>query len=336
MARYHQLHALRSAVIAVSAFGLISLAACDKQSTAPIQSDKLKAAYDRPTDVERSMSRGISATVVLGTPRLRTTILGSTNVITNGSFETAFTGWTVYNQAGGSGDWYAQTGTLSPLTGLYSVPVPTDGTYAAMTDQYGPGSHILYQDFTVPAGAELSYDRFIGNRATAFFTPSTLDYTVYPNQQARVDIIDPAAAVTDVGTGVLAAIYATAVGDPLVSGYTNQTASLAALAGQSVRLRFSEADNQLYFNMGIDNVSVRTTATGLCASIQTLVTKIGVRISLCNKLSQADAFATAGNANGQNGILRAFISEVQAQTGKSITTANAAILIAAATSLMAP
>ncbi|MEO7368440.1 MAG: hypothetical protein ABIZ36_10810, partial [Gemmatimonadaceae bacterium] len=302
-----------------------------------IQSDKLKAAYDRPSDAERSLSRGTSATVVLGTPQLRTTILGSTNVITNGSFETAFSGWTVYNEALGSGDWYAQTGTLSPLTNFYSVPAPTNGTYAAMTDQYGPGSHILYQDFTVPAGAELSYDRFIGNRPGIFFTPSTLSYAISAgsNQQARVDIMDPSATVTDLGTGVLAAIYATAVGDPPVSGYTNQTASLSALAGQSVRLRFSEVDNTGYFNMGIDNVSVRTTSTGLCASVQLLVTKKGIRTSLCDKLAQAAAYATAGATADQNGVLRAFINEVQAQTGKSITSANAAILIAAATSLIA-
>jgi len=187
----------------------------------------------------------------------------SAQLVPNGSFETnggagtnTFASWTVVDQAGGTGSWWAQTGATSPVSGN-AVPVPPFGSFSAMTDQGGPGSHILYQDVAVPAtGGILSFDLFIGNRAAAFSTPATLDYTVVPNQQFRVDIMSTAAPVDDVGAGVLMNVYQTKVGDPLVSGYTTINANLAAFAGQTVRVRFAEADNQLFFNAGVDNVQL--------------------------------------------------------------------------------
>jgi hypothetical protein len=71
--------------------------------------------------------------------------------LVNGSFElndglgsNVFTGWTVVDLAGSSGSWFVQSGNASPLTGFVVQP-PTDGSFAAMTDQFNPGSHILYQ-----------------------------------------------------------------------------------------------------------------------------------------------------------------------------------------------
>src|SRR5437016_77389 len=81
-----------------------------------------------------------------------------TNLIANGSFEanggagtSIFTNWSVSNIAGGSGSWYVQTGTGSPLNN-FIVPVPTNGVFAAMTDQTGPGTHVIIQSFVAPAG----------------------------------------------------------------------------------------------------------------------------------------------------------------------------------------
>ena len=45
--------------------------------------------------------------------------------------------------------------------------------------------------------------------------------------------------------------------------------------------------------------------------------------------------AARGGADAQNGILRAFTQQVEAQAGKSITEADVALLISAAESLMA-
>jgi hypothetical protein len=190
-------------------------------------------------------------------------------ILVNGGFETGdFTGWTVLNQTGSfdPSDWYIQTGTGSPLNG-FPVPAPPEGLFAAMTDQGGPGSHVLYQDFVVPTNiltATLSFQRFISNQAGDFFTPDSLDYTVSPNQQARVDIITTTADPFSVAAGdVLLNIFQTMAGDPLVSGYTvdstDLTAFLIANAGATLRLRFAEADNQLFFNFGVDDVLLDVT-----------------------------------------------------------------------------
>jgi hypothetical protein len=139
------------------------------------------------------------------------------------------------------------------------------------------------------------------------------------------------APITSVTTGVISNLYQTVADDPLISGYTSQTTSLASLAGHTVRLRFGEVDNQSWFNMGIDNVSLRVTYAGLCGSLEALVSKPGVRKSLCAKLMNA-ADEARGAATAQNGVLAAFVHEVD----KSITPVNAALLIGAARSLMAP
>jgi hypothetical protein len=134
-----------------------------------------------------------------------------------------------------------------------------------MTDAFGPGSHVLYQDFLVPAeGASLTFSLFIGNRADRFVTPPTLDFsTPALNQQARVDILkggtDPfSLAASD----IVLNLYGTTVGGALVSGYNNfnfnLTSLFAANTGQTLRLRFSETDNLAPFQFGVDNVRLET------------------------------------------------------------------------------
>ena len=116
----------------------------------------------------------------------------ATPLILNGSFEAGLAGWTRVDQVGSDGTFFLQTGTTSPVNGD-PVPAPTDGISAAMTDAQGPGTHVLYQDFVVPVGTLsgfLAFDVFVGNRADAFATPNTLDFsTPALNQRARVDIM---------------------------------------------------------------------------------------------------------------------------------------------------
>jgi hypothetical protein len=185
--------------------------------------------------------------------------------IANGGFELGFSGWTRADQIGSDGTFALQTGTTSPVN-ADPVPAPPQGLTAAMSDAQGPGSHVLYQDFTVtgPVGPmALNFSLFIGNRDTAFFVPApaTLDFsTPALNQQARVDIL---AASTDpfsvAAADVLLNAYRTLVGDPLVSGYANfsidVTALLAAHVGETLRLRFAEVDNVFTFQLGVDDVS---------------------------------------------------------------------------------
>jgi hypothetical protein len=181
-------------------------------------------------------------------------------VIVNGGFEAGFSGWTVMDQLGGSGSFFIQSGTMSPIL-LDSVPTPTEGNSAAMSDAEAPGSHVLYQDFVATAGpAVLAFDLFIGNRSDRFATPLTLDFSVADiNMQARVDILAASTDPFSVAAGdVLLSLYATAEGDALVSGYTGFSFDLTALMsvynGQTLRLRFAEVDNLLPLQLGVDNV----------------------------------------------------------------------------------
>jgi hypothetical protein len=90
---------------------------------------------------------GLVVTAILAVPGV-----SSAATIVNGGFETgSFTGWTVVNQSGGSGDWFVYTGTASPQSG-FAIAAPPEGTHAAVTDQTGPGSHVLYQDVALEAG----------------------------------------------------------------------------------------------------------------------------------------------------------------------------------------
>lgn len=185
-------------------------------------------------------------------------------LITNGGFESGFTGWTRTDQIGSEGTWAQQSGTSSPVN-AFAVPAPPGGATAAMTDAQGPGSHILYQDFTVPPTlgmATLQFDLYINNHAIDFFSPTSLDFsTPALNQQVRVDILTTSADPFSVSPAdILMNIYRTQSGNPLVAGYTtivsDLTAFFSAHPGETLRLRFAEVDNVNFLNAGIDNVSI--------------------------------------------------------------------------------
>ncbi|UCV21916.1 hypothetical protein [Ferribacterium limneticum] len=180
--------------------------------------------------------------------------------LSNGGFEAGLSGWTTADQTGSDGTFYVQSGILSPASGS-DVPAPPQGTSAAMSDAGAPGSHVLYQDFVASAGnATLSFQLFIGNRADAFYTPATLDFsTPELNQQARVDILTTSADPFSVmAADILITLYQTNIGDVLVDGYftvsQDISALLAAHSGETLRLRFAEVDNVFISQMGVDNV----------------------------------------------------------------------------------
>ena len=197
----------------------------------------------------------------------------ASGAVSNGGFEinggsgtNSITNWTVVDQTGSNGSWYALSGTTTPDSAS-TVPLPPEGTFAAVVDQTGGGSHVLYQDVIVPVnGGTLNFELFLNNQAADFSVPSpaSLDFTVSPNQQFRVDIMSPAAGDFDVGAGVLANVYQTNPGDPLTTGgYVPVSFNLDAFAGQNVRLRFAEVDNQFFFNVGIDNVRIVAAASAV-------------------------------------------------------------------------
>jgi len=194
------------------------------------------------------------------------------STIVNGGFETGFTSWVRVDQVGSDGTFALQSGLASPVN-ADPVPAPPSGTRAAMSDGAGPGAHVLYQDFVATPGAQtLSFDLFVGNRADRFATPASLDFALTNtngaltlNQQVRVDLLRAGADPFSVAAAdVLLSLYASQVGDPLVSGYrtfaTEIGAVLGANSGQMLRLRFAETDNVAQMQLGVDNVAIAVSA----------------------------------------------------------------------------
>lgn len=182
--------------------------------------------------------------------------------VNNGGFESGnFTGWTLFNiNCFPGGNWFVYSGTNTPLSG-FPFFAPPQGTFAAVSDQLGQGTHIMYQDITLEPGRAhgLVFKIYWQNRAAAFFSPNTLDCNVFPNQQFRIDIMTTTAAVDSVAPGdVLANVLRTRPGLPLTLPPITGIFNLSAFAGQTVRLRFAEVDNQLFFNVGVDDVRIVT------------------------------------------------------------------------------
>lgn len=191
---------------------------------------------------------GICGAVVNYTMPVATDNCGfsSTEFITNGGFESGnFTGW--IPQDSGSGEFTINDGTFIPPGSGGTLP-PITGSFDVVSNQEGPGLHLLTQPFIVPAGitnALISWNDRINNLASVFEDP---------NQEFRVELLDA-------GLNVIQQIYSTNPGDPLVQVGPNfrqfdLTAILQALVGQQVSLRFSEEDNLLFFNLTLDDISL--------------------------------------------------------------------------------
>ena len=179
--------------------------------------------------------------------------------VANGDFETGnLTGWTV-NEVG-SGGWFNYAGAVSPLSG-FPIAAPPQGLRAAVTDQSGPGRHILYQDIALEPDHDhtLSFILYYENRASGFFTPPSLDpFGGAANQQYRVDVMRPTAPVDAVDASVLRTLVLTQPGDPVVLAPTPMAFDLSEWAGQTIRLRFAEVDNQFFFQAAVDAVKIES------------------------------------------------------------------------------
>ncbi len=179
----------------------------------------------------------------------------------NGGFETGdLTGWTVVNQAGGSGSFYIVSGITAPLSGSGTVG-PAGGVFYAVSDQTGPGTHALIQPFALAPGLQviLTFDMFANDwDAGPTVNPAGLDYTAIPNQHGRVDLLTGTAGPFDTGSGVIRNFYLTVDPGADPNAYTHYVFDITddVAAGGLFQIRFAEVDNQLFFNMGVDNVSI--------------------------------------------------------------------------------
>jgi hypothetical protein len=212
------------------------------------------------------MSKAKRVTLLLGLA-VTVGLAAAIELIINGGFETGtFAGWSVSDQAGGSGSWFVTGAATTPLSGFPTVG-PASGSFYAVTDQTGPGAHVLEQSFTVPIGATsvvVSFDMFTNNQnGTAFVDPSGLDFTSggtsAPNQHDRVDILTFTAGAFSTAPADIVDNLIAPAGDPAgPNPYTHYIFDISGLVtpGTTYVLRFGEVDNQFFFNQGVDNVSI--------------------------------------------------------------------------------
>jgi hypothetical protein len=196
-----------------------------------------------------------AALIALGTGGV-----ASAATITNGNFSNGLTGWTQVNH-GYPGGWeqITFTGPTGQLSNGFTVPADPGQSTAAGTSVFGPSDHFLYQDIALEPGMShvLSLDYRWQNQSGSFYTPNTLSYTTAPNQQSRIDVVKPTAALTSVApTDILATIVATTTSSPMSVPWTHATVDLSAFAGQTVRLRFADVETQYFQSLDVTNVAI--------------------------------------------------------------------------------
>jgi hypothetical protein len=211
--------------------------------------------------------------------------------VSNGGFETGdFSGWTVTDQALGSGTFFinANDGSAAPLSGVGGALAinPGGGGFFALSDQTGPGTHALTQSLLAPIGTSslmFSFDMFMNDFSGGLnptVDPGGLDYTVgATNQHARIDILTATAAAlstapADIITSILAPVPAPAISGGINPWVSSGLIDLSAFisAGDSFQVRFAETDNSGFLTLAVDNVSViadvtRTTPVPLPATL---------------------------------------------------------------------
>jgi hypothetical protein len=236
------------------------------------------------------------------------------DLLTNGDFEKAdlsgeqgnLLGWQTFHLAdpatGGShGQWQPQTGLFSPISNV-TVPAP-DGNFQAMLDQadlqpipppspffppFNPnppvdyqGTNLLYQDVAIPSSTttlEFSLRLYLNSSANfsdATQNPSLSYTTTAPNQQVRVDFMDPNGNIlgTNAAGGVLLNMFQTLSTDPTVRTVNlhlstdpaspffnaNFAALLPTITGKTIRLRIAGTENQGKLIVGVDDARLIAT-----------------------------------------------------------------------------
>jgi hypothetical protein len=185
----------------------------------------------------------------------------------NWNFESGdFSGWKTRFRGIGAWHVYAD-GSTPPAPAVsdpnfpFKVPQPPEGKFAAITDMSGPGSRTLHRDVKLDGRLKLRFTLFYVNfkvkpHAPEFASPASLDHEIHkPNQQFRVDLMNPTAPVDSVATKhVLARIFATAPGDRGKLAPRAITFDLSHWAGKKVRIRFAQVDNIGPLRAGVDDV----------------------------------------------------------------------------------
>lgn len=182
----------------------------------------------------------------------------SAATVVNGDFETGnLDGWqTQASQE--NGDWFAYSG-----EGL-GVVAPPSGKFAAITNEIGGDTLILYQDIALEPLYSHQLSLFVYYHSVAPIAvpePNTLQVgAVEDTQQMRVDVIKPTANLESLAPGdILTTVFANKNGDPQDMAPTRLGADLTPFAGQTVRLRVANVIQENVYNASVDGVSITST-----------------------------------------------------------------------------
>jgi D-alanyl-D-alanine carboxypeptidase len=178
----------------------------------------------------------------------------------------ALTGWKAL--ASGAGGWYVYSdGRKAPDPAAsdpnvpFAVPDPPQGRFAAVTDMNGPGTRILYRDVKLDGHFVLHLTVFYAG--SALTSPETLAHDDEPNQQFRIDLVDPSAPIDSVAKpDVLANVFRTSPGDPSSLEPTAVSVDLSRWSGETVRLRLAVTDNSGPLRAGVDDIRFEPMDTG--------------------------------------------------------------------------
>ena len=200
----------------------------------------------------------LGVTVVAAMPAGQALAEGHDTDLPNGGFEArTLTPWQTSAVGEGDSGWSRYSGTQAPISGLPIISPPF-GRHAAVADQDGPGSNLLFRTFRVDGDdGQLRIWVWYHNYADDFFTPNSLfeTSTGAKNQQLRIDLVRRSAPLRSLKpTAILATPFRTVSGDASERGPVLIRIHVRPWEGRQVRLRIAEVDNQGNFNVVVDGV----------------------------------------------------------------------------------
>ena len=181
------------------------------------------------------------------------------NLLTNGGFETGtLAGWTqtIAPSSNGTSGVYAN-GANAPISGQSTTVNAGGGNFVYLTGQGGPGAYEVRQSFTLSSAqtVTIKFDHFANNYGGQVFSGNGLDpFAGPPVQFALVDLIAASTGAFSTA-GQIQSFYSGADGGANPNPWTSYSFNVSLAAG-SYAIRFAQADNQLFFTQGVDNVFV--------------------------------------------------------------------------------
>jgi predicted extracellular nuclease len=210
--------------------------------------------------------------------------------------------------------------------GIYETPGQSAPFDASAID--GPDSRIVNVRATDPGG-DAGFDTTtvtVNNaRPGATFNAPATAFAGIPFTISLTNPTDPAPADTFE--------YAFACGPDYGAFGAASSATCTATATGPLTVRGKIMDDDGGVTEYTAVVTVGVTFDSLCDLTRLYVTKTDVENALCEKLDTAEAAATSGDAKAKANALNAYVKQIKAQTGKSLTAAQAQILIALARQL---